>query len=86
MFYFYVLQNNKNKLYFGSTKNLKKRLLEHNSEKVVSTKGYKWRLVYYEAYLSEVDARNREQKIKQHGQAKRWLKERIKNSLNSRQS
>jgi putative endonuclease len=81
MYYFYVLKNNNNELYFGSTRDLKKRFSEHNSGKSFSTEGHSWKLVYYEAYSSEIDTRKREQKIKQHGQAKRWLKNRIANSL-----
>jgi len=77
MYYFYVLQN-KQGLYYGSTNDLKRRLKEHNRNQ---SQALQWKLIYYEAYLSEIDARNRESKIKHHGQAKCWLKERIKNSL-----
>ncbi|AKM84107.1 TPA: excinuclease ABC subunit C [Candidatus Campbellbacteria bacterium] len=81
MYYFYVLKNNENELYYGSTSDIKKRIFEHNNNRSISTKGKTWKLIYYEAYLFEDDARNREHQIKHHGQAKRWLKERIKNSL-----
>ena len=54
---------------------------EHNSGKVKSTKGYFWRLVYYEAYFSEKDAREREKQLKYHGQALAQLKRRIRHSL-----
>jgi len=81
MYYFYVLRSVENKLYYGSTNDIKKRIFEHNKGHVFSTKKSFWKLIYYEAYLNEVDARNREHQIKYHGQAKRWLKERIKNSL-----
>lgn len=81
MFYFYVLQAKQRKLYFGSTNDLKRRLGEHNCGASRATRGKRWTLVYYEAYISEADARMREKQIKAHGQAKRWLKSRIQNSL-----
>ena len=81
MYYFYVLENEQGELYYGSTRNLKQRIFEHKQGRVPSTREDSYSLVYYEAYGSETDARNREHQIKCHGQAKRWLKERIKNSL-----
>ncbi len=61
-------------LYFGSTNDLRKRLKDHNDGKVMSTSRYKpWILLYYEAYKSEKLAKDREKKIKQHGNAKREL-------------
>ena len=81
MFYFYVIQDSNQNLYFGSTNNLRRRLAEHNAGRSLSTRGAQWHLVYYEAYASETDARRRESQIKNHGQAKRWLKERIRDSL-----
>jgi len=81
MFYVYVIKNESDELYYGCTKNLKKRFFEHNSGKSFSTKGLKWKLVYYEAYLSEDDAWEREKQLKQYGQALGQLKRRIKKSL-----
>lgn len=81
MYYVYVLQNEIKELYFGCTSDLRKRFKEHNSAKSFSTRGYQWRLVYYEAYASKIDAFNREKQIKYHGQAKAHLKRRIFNSL-----
>jgi putative endonuclease len=83
MHYFYVLQNG-DELYFGSTNDLRKRIFDHNAGRSFSTRGARWKLVYYEAFADEQDARLREQRIKYHGQAKRRLKERIKNSLRQR--
>lgn len=58
------------------------RITKHNKGKVISTKRYlPWRLVYYEAYLSEKDARAREKKFKKHGKGNNELRKRIKNSL-----
>ena len=81
MYYVYVLQSEKEKSYVGYTKDLKKRLKEHNAGRCKSTKGREWKLVYYEAYLSQDDALRREKALKSRGQAKRWLKERIEGSL-----
>lgn len=77
MYYFYVLQNQDDALYFGSTNNLKRRLSEHQEGSTRTTKKDTWRLIYYEAYLAEVDARTREERIKYHGQAAAQLKRRI---------
>lgn len=82
MFYLYILQNRNRELYFGATKNLKRRIFEHtNNRKSFAGQHGPWKLVYYEAYASERDARNREHQIKYHGQAKRRLRDRLKNSL-----
>jgi putative endonuclease len=66
MWYFYILQSEKDsKLYFGSTNDLRRRLTEHNSGLVKSTKPRTpFKVVYYEAYLDEKSARNRESKVK----------------------
>lgn len=81
MFYVYILKNEKGNVYYGSTNDLRKRLKEHNKGQVFSTKNHKWKLVYYEAYYSEKDARIRERRLKQYGQVIAKLKERIKNSF-----
>lgn len=81
MFYVYVIADQYGELYFGSTKDLKQRISEHQSGQSKSTKGRDWKLIYYEAFCNEQDAREREQQIKHHGQAKRWLKRRLRNSL-----
>lgn len=84
MYYFYLLQSIKkpNEIYTGSTNNLRLRFREHNQGKVFSTKRYlPWKLIYYEAYLSEKDARLREQKFKRHGKGNQELKKRLENSL-----
>lgn len=81
MHYVYILQNERKNIYYGSTNDLRRRLSEHSNGKSHSTKNHQWRLVYYESYLSEIDAREREHQLKQHGQALAQLKRRIKNSL-----
>ena len=82
MFYVYVLTMNNGEIYIGFSTNLKNRIKQHYENKVISTKNREPKLVYYEAYMSKKDAMEREQKLKQRGNAKRWLKERISNSLN----
>ncbi len=75
MYYVYVLKNeNTQELYYGYTYNLERRFDEHNTNR-------KWKLIYYEAYLSELDAREREIKLKQYGQTRTHLKNRLKKSL-----
>lgn len=73
-----------NDLYIGQTSNMKRRLAEHNSGKTFSTRtkenGF-WLLVYAEAYLDETDAKEREHKLKHHGNAKQGLYKRISRSL-----
>ena len=81
MYYVYVIKNEKDQLYFGYTTNLEKRIINHNNNGTKSTRGHKWEVVYYEAFKSEIDARNRERQLKKHGSGKRWLKERIKESI-----
>jgi putative endonuclease len=80
MFCSYVLENTSSEMYFGSTNNLKRRLQEHQSGKSIATKGSDWSLIYYEAYKSEADAREREQKVKRNTGTKKHLKNRIARS------
>ncbi len=83
MFYMYILKSLKdNKLYIGSTKNIVERLKEHNSGKVESTKLRKpLKLVYFEGYANENEARHREQNLKLRARALRQLLKRIKKSI-----
>jgi len=83
MFYTYILKSDKNnELYIGSTNDLKRRLVEHNNGKVHSTKPYlPYKLVYYEAFGADSDARRRESMLKCRGQARRQLLVRLKDTL-----
>ena len=83
MHYFYVLQSESDaeKFYFGCTSDLRERVKSHNAGENRSTRGDQWRLVYYEAYLTLSGARLREYRIKHHGNAKRYLMERIRSTL-----
>jgi len=86
MFYVYFLKSvEKQEFYIGYTNNLRRRFAEHNNKLVRSTKSKApYKLVYYEAYLSEVDARRRESSLKLRGQARRQVLERIRESRSER--
>jgi len=46
------------RIYVGMTTDVSKRLIEHNSGKTKSTKGYKpWQLIYTESLPSRLEAR-----------------------------
>ena len=66
MFYVYILRSEKDKKrYIGFTKNLDRRLIEHNSGLIKSTKnGRPLTLIYIEEYSSKTEAMNREKEIK----------------------
>jgi len=80
MFYVYVLESALDKChYIGSTNNLRRRFKEHNDGKVFATKSRcPFILLYYEAYITEKLARNRESQLKLRGQARVQLFKRIK--------
>lgn len=84
MNYVYLIQHNSTKeIYIGTTDNLKRRLIEHNSGGNKSTRrnSGKWIVVYTEIYRSELDAQARERRLKNHGSGKQELLKRLKNSL-----
>jgi putative endonuclease len=83
MFYVYLLKSEKDgDLYTGSTNDLKRRFSEHNNGTCESTKKRApFKLVYYESYVAEKDAREREHNLKLRANALGQLKRRIKNSL-----
>ena len=75
MFYTYILKNlTTGYLYIGYSGNLVQRMKAHQSAKKV-------KLIYYESYLSEKDARKREKDLKSYGSALGHLKKRIYNSF-----
>ena len=79
MYYIYILQDQKNKLYTGYSANLKRRIQEHKNQKVYTTKRMLApKLIYYEAYSNEQLAKEREKKLKQHGSAYHGLLKRLK--------
>lgn len=75
------------KLYIGSTNDLRRRIIEHNKGKVESTRTKRpYKLVYYEAYGVESDARRREKMLKLRGQARHQFKLRLKDTLAQNES
>ena len=80
MYFVYLLVNDDKRTYTEYTSDLKQRLRDHNAGKSAYTKGEKWHLVYYEAYVSKKDAVRRERRLKD-GRARRQLRHRISNSL-----
>lgn len=82
MYYVYTLLSLRDKqFYIGYTNNLRKRIFQHSKGYGFSTKNRKpFKLIYYEACLSREDTRAREKYLKS-GMGKRYLKNRLKNSL-----
>jgi len=77
------LSENDGNFYTGSTKDLRRRLEEHNSGKVESTFNRRpFKLIYYEACISEDDARKRERYLKS-GMGKKYLRNRLKDYLDN---
>jgi len=66
MYYVYILKSKKdNRFYIGFSRNLKKRIKQHLSSKVKSTKNrLPFELICYEAYKDEKIARSREKYLK----------------------
>lgn len=83
MFYLYILKSKKDgKLYIGYTSDLKKRLIEHNSNLNIATKGRSpFELIYYEAYKSKKDALRRELVLKKFKTSYQKMKQRLEDSL-----
>jgi len=82
MFYVYILQSRKDEqFYIGFTKNLKKRIKDHNTGGTKSTKPRRpLKLIYYEAHKSEKDARRRERYFKT-DKGKTTLRQMLRNQL-----
>lgn len=76
MYYVYILKSIiANRFYTGHTEILEKRLAEHNSGKVRSTKAYApWQIVYTEKYPTKSDAYKREIQIKSYKQGAAFIK------------
>ena len=59
IFFVYLIKSTspKNKTYVGYTKNLKKRLKLHNTNKgAKSTRGYKWKVIYKKKFDNKSEA------------------------------
>jgi putative endonuclease len=77
MFYVYILKKQRSELiYIGYSADLQKRIKAHTGREHPG-----WELVYYEAYLSETDAKLRERRLKSYGSLLSLLKKRIESSL-----
>lgn len=81
MYYVYILFSDKDKLlYTGYTDNLKSRFKAHINGYVKATKHRRpLKLIYYEGYISEIDARRRELYLKG-GNGKIALKTQLKDT------
>ena len=82
-YYVYILLSDKdNQFYTGYTADLRKRLNEHQSGKVISTK-YRLplKLIYFEGCLNQQDATRREKYLKS-GNGKIYLRNRMRNFFN----
>jgi predicted GIY-YIG superfamily endonuclease len=69
MYYVYVIKRD-NKFYFGFSEDLKRRFKQH-------AKNYSCKMLYYEAYVIEKLARERESNLKQYGGVWRSLRKRL---------
>jgi len=74
MHYVYILQTEyNNETYIGCTNDLKRRVVEHNSGQVQSTKHkIPFTLIHYEAFINQKDAFERERFLKT-GWGKRFI-------------
>ncbi len=81
-YFVYVLQSMKDGFFYvGFTRDLNKRMTEHDEGKVFSTKHRQpLVLVYYEGSLSQKDATRREKYLKT-AWGKRYIKNRLKDNL-----
>ena len=81
MYYIYILLLSNKQVYTGFTATLRKRIQQHKVGSVKSTKLRRpVKLIHYEAYLKESDARRREKYLKT-TEGKRFLKQQIRDLL-----
>ncbi len=80
MYYFYVLELNKNKkLYKGFCSDLKRRLAEHKrGDSDFTSRNGDFKLIFYEAYSNKKDAQQAEKYFKT-GHGREVLREKLKN-------
>ena len=83
MHYVYLLRSYKTgKFYLGCTKDIQRRLNEHNNGLSRSTRGRgPFEVIYYEAYKFREDAENREMTLKRNPTLIKRLKGRLKVTL-----
>ena len=69
MFFVYILRTSSNTLYIGQTNNLEKRMAEHKSKTIKSSKYVRsfksFELVYSEQFNTRSEAMKREYELKQ---------------------
>ncbi|MCF8322272.1 MAG: GIY-YIG nuclease family protein [Flavobacterium sp.] len=77
-YFVYVLKSELDgRPYKGHTENIDKRIKEHNSGRIISTKGYKpWKLVYFQTFQTRGEAVLREKYFKT-GSGREFLKEKL---------
>ena len=65
MYYLYILRNENNSYYIGTTNNLQRRIHEHNSDQSKYTKNRGlWRIFFTENYSTRTEAVKREYYLK----------------------
>ena len=66
------------KTYVGYTNDIRKRLIKHNSNTgAKTTKGYKWRVIFFKKFKNKNEAMSYEYKLKKN----RYLRRQILNNL-----
>ncbi len=78
MHFTYVLYSqNHDRLYIGMTKDIDRRLKEHNSGKNRSTKAYiPWIMIYIEDFETAFEARQKEIKLKS-SSGRKWIRKNL---------
>ncbi len=70
-----TLRNDKRISYVGYTKDLKKRIIDHNNSKGAKfTKGNKWVLIYSKKYNNKILAMKNEYKLKKNYKLRNQIK------------
>ena len=81
MYFVYMLKSKsiKSITYVGYKKDLKKRIMLHNTGKGAKfTRGRKWKLIYKEKYFSKKEAISREYYIKKNRSLRKKIKDKNK--------
>ena len=77
MFYTYILENPKKRLYIGHTNNTAHRLMQHNTGAVKSTKGKgPWTIVFTKKFNSKRGAQTYEKYLKSL-KSQKYIREKI---------